>query len=118
MFKSVEYTGFDGQPELRALADRATAVLVGVIRSRRDEVQVTWRPDPAASGAVLELTLTLNLWNAADSATGRIHRRDFEPGEEGTLRSNLRDVWSDLLARLSNQQMKRLDEMLREQVEV
>ena len=36
MFKSVEYAGFEGQPELKAKADRATAALGGVIRTWRD----------------------------------------------------------------------------------
>jgi hypothetical protein len=118
MFKKVEYVGFEGQPNLRELAERTTAVLGNLIHSWRDEVMVTWRPAPIESGDALELTLGLTLWNAADSATSRIQQRDFAPGEEVTLRSNLREVWSDLLAQLSDQQMKRLDEIRRELVEV
>jgi hypothetical protein len=117
VFKSVEYAGFDGRPDLKAKAERATAALAGEIRRWRDEVRVAWRPAAPNSGADLEVTLALALTTAGGSATGLIQAWAFEPGEEGGLRSALRSVWSDLLALLSDQQMKRLDDFLREPVE-
>ncbi|MBA4067007.1 MAG: hypothetical protein C0501_25515 [Isosphaera sp.] len=118
MFKSVEYAGFDGRPELRAKAERLTPVLGEVVKAWRDQVEVTWRPAPPEdSRTALELTLSLALWNAAGSATGAVRRKALEPGEEGDLRSDLRWVWMDLLAVLSDRQMERLDEYLREPLE-
>jgi hypothetical protein len=118
VFKRVEFKGFEGLSELLHQAERATTVLGDVIRSWRDEVEVIWRPAPLNSGAILEVTLSLTLWNASDSATNFIPSRDFDPGEDAALRSDLRDVWSKLLAQLSDHQMKRLDEILREPAEV
>ena len=111
MFKSVEYVGFDGRPELKAKAEQATAALGGVIRSWRDEVDVTWRPAPETNPETLELTLALALWNASGSAAGDIRVQGFEPGAELALRADLREVWLNLLGDLSRKQMKRLAEM-------
>jgi hypothetical protein len=118
MFKSVEYTNFDGQPELHQLAERATAVLAGLIRSWRDEVQVTWQTAPPGSGAILELTLVLDLPNASHSASGLLRRRDFEPGEEELLRMNLREVWLDVLDLLIAKMSADLEESSANPVEV
>ena len=116
MFKSVEYAGFDGNPELKVKAERATAILGEVVRAWRDEVTVRWEPAPPGTAAELELALALALWNAAGAATGRVRGWTFEPEEEGELRSDLRGVWLMLLSSLGGQQMSRLDEMLREPV--
>jgi hypothetical protein len=117
MFKSVDYTGVEGNPELRAKAERATAALGDVIRTWREEVAVNWKPAAPDSSAALELGLSLALSNAAGRASGRVRPWTFEPGEEGELRSDLRGVWLNLLALLSTQQMSRLDEILREPAE-
>jgi hypothetical protein len=118
MFKSVEYSSLDGQPELRQLAERATEVLAGLIRSWRDEVQVTWQPVPTNSGANLELTLNLDLPNASHSASGLLRRRDFELGEEELLRMNLREVWLDVLDLLIAKVSADLEESSANPVEV
>ncbi len=60
MFKSVEYVGFENQPELRAKAERAQSLLGEVIRSWRDEVTVWWKPTPAGSSDSLELSLSFS----------------------------------------------------------
>jgi len=117
MFKSVEYAGFEGHPELRQLAERASAALGGVIRTWRDEVHVTWRPARPDSDAVLEVTLELSLPNAAGSVTGRIRGRDFEPGEEGYLRMSLADTWLDLLDVLIAQMEANREEWFADPVE-
>lgn len=117
MFKSVEYVGFEGQPELKAKAEQATAVLGSVMRSWRDEVLVTWRPAPTSPAGLLELTLALDLPNARGSATGRIRAREFEPGEERYLRMSLTEVWLDLLDLLLAQMAAKREESVTEVVE-
>ena len=111
MFKKVEYVGFEGQPDLESKARHATDVLSGVIRNWRDEVAVAWRP-ASGSGHVLELSLSLALWNADGAASGGVRARGFDPGEDHLLRIDLREVWLNLLGELSSQQMKRLDDVL------
>jgi hypothetical protein len=117
VFKSVEYIGFEKGSELEAKAKQANEVLGTVIRSWRDDLLVTWRPAAMQSDALVELTLSLTLPNAAASASGRIRSRDFNPGEEGYLRMNLRDVWLDLLDRLIAQMESKREEWLAEPVE-
>jgi hypothetical protein len=117
VFKNVEYAGFEKGSELEAKARQANEFLGSVIRRWQNEVNVTWRPNLLDSSQSLELTLALSLWNASGTATGQIRQWAFDPGEEGELRSDIRTVWSDLLALLSDQQMKRLDEMLQDPVE-
>jgi len=117
MFKTVQYVGLDDKPELKARAQRATELLGGVIRSWRDEVAVDWKAAAPGPAATLELSLSLSLPNASAQATGRVREWTFEPGEDGELRSDLRSVWLDLLSLLGTEQMRRLDEILREPVE-
>jgi hypothetical protein len=115
VFKSVEYAGFDHKSELRALAERATAVLGGVIRDWRDEVDVVaWRP---AARDTLELRLALALPNAAGNATGGIRPHGFQPGDESLLRMDLREVWLDLLDMLIGQMAARREESFADPVE-
>ncbi|MBP3954037.1 hypothetical protein J8F10_01825 [Gemmata sp. G18] len=117
MFKNVKYVGFDGRPELEAKARLAQTVLGGLIRSWRDEVEVTWRPAPPESGGGLELRLALTVPNVFASATGQIRTRDFESGEEGLLRMDLREVWLDLLDLLIAQIGTRVEDALADPVE-
>jgi hypothetical protein len=117
MFKSVEYDGFEGRPDLAAKARHATDVLGGVIRDWRDQLVVTWRPHSGA-GAELELALALDLPEAHMTAAGRISARGFEPGEDAVLRMDVRDVWLDILDRLIAQVATRLDASFATPVEV
>jgi hypothetical protein len=78
---------------------------------------VTWRPVAGNGRDALELTLALALPNASGSATGRIRLRGFEPGEEGLLRMDLREVWLDLLDVLIAQMGTRREESLADLVE-
>jgi hypothetical protein len=117
VFKSVEYTGFENRPELRATAERLTPVLANEIRRWRDQVSVEWRPGPPDAGTGLDLSLALALWNTSGSATGLVPPETLAHGRDGEIRSDMRGVWLDLLAQLSQQQMERLEEMDREPVE-
>lgn len=117
MFKSVEYVGFDADPDLRAKAERATAALTGVIRSWRDEVAVKWKPAEPDSGALLEVTLALTLPNASGAVTGGLRTRDFDSTLPGALRMPLGDIWMDLLDVLLGQMAARREASLAELVE-
>ena len=117
MFKSVEYAGFEGKPELKSKAESATDVLGRVIRSSwRGDVEASWRPAQDSRG-LLELSLVLTLPDAAASATGFVTQRAFAPGEESLLRIDLRDIWLDLLDSLIAQVAARTDSSLADPVE-
>ena len=99
------------------MAERATGVLSGVIRSWRDEVQVNWRPS-SSNGSSLELTLGLDLPNVSQTAVGLLSRKDFEPGEEELLRMDLREVWLDVLDLVIAKISAEVEESLANPVEV
>jgi hypothetical protein len=117
MFKSVDYSGVENSPDLKAKADYATAILGQLIRTWRDDVEVAWRSTTHDSKSVLELTLSLTLPNASGSASGRISGLAFQPGNEGLLRMDLREVWLDLLDLLIAQMDANLEESFSESVE-
>lgn len=117
MFKSVEYVGFEGHPELRATAEQLTPVLSDVVGRSRDEVEVTWSPQPSDPRRNLNLTLARTLPNGVSgSALGTVTPADL--AEEWLTRSSLRDVWSDLLEELSRRLRERVEEGLSEMTEV
>jgi hypothetical protein len=116
MFKSVEYAGFEGHPELRAKAEQLTPVLANEIRRWRTDVEVQWAPDPASAGA-LTLALALALPNGvAGARTGTFEPDDL--AESWLIRSRCRSIWSDLLGDLSQQLDARLKEAVSEPLEV
>ena len=90
MFKSVEYAGFDGRPELRAKAEQAMPLLTRVVRNWDRHVNVTWEayPDPP-SGAELTLHLTLP---AADGTASRLLTL-HELSDPEVLEDRCRSVW-------------------------
>jgi hypothetical protein len=47
------------------------------------------------------LELALDVTGAPVSATGPVRRAGFEPGEESLLRIDAREVWLDVLDRLT-----------------
>jgi hypothetical protein len=115
VFKSVEYVGFEDQPDLKAKAERLTPVLANEVRTWRDDVQVRWNP-PANPTGVLDLNLSLTLPNGVSgSATGTFRPTDFE--RESWLASRCRQVWSDLLGVLLRQQDERSKEYLLQSAE-
>jgi hypothetical protein len=116
MFKSVEYVGLDGKPELEAKARQLTLVLANEIRRWRGDVEVRWAPASDPDGA-LALTLALTLHEGV-AAT---HSGTFTPddlSEPWLTRSRCRDVWSDLLEDLSHLLDARIRQGLIETVEV
>lgn len=115
-FKSVEYLGFDGQPDLKAKAEQLTPVLVDEVRRWRELVEVVWSPSPDAGGGLnLALSLTLPP-GVSGTSLGTIRQKDFHGPRP--LRSHCRGVWSDLLGNLSHQLMGRIEASLAEAVEV
>jgi hypothetical protein len=117
VFKSVEYAGFDGRPDLKAKAEQLTPVLANEIRTWRDDVEVRWSPHPDPAQGVLDLTLSLRLPNGvSETRTGTFTPEDFS--RETWLASRCGRVWSDLLGRLIAQLDSRVEEWLLETAEV
>jgi hypothetical protein len=116
MFKTVEYVGFDGHPELRARAEQATRLLGNEITSWRDEVEVVWSPAPGGVGE-LSLALSLALGNGVSaSALGTFGSADF--ADDDRVADRCGRVWMDLLGILSRRQMCRVWEAVSEPAEV
>lgn len=115
MFKSVEYTGFEGEPELLRLVGIAAALLPGEIRSFREDVRVNWTAHPGPPTAV-ELTLTLELLDLTGRGRRRMAVADF--ADEELLRSRIRQAWLDATGEFLEQRRLVWDELLREPVEV
>ena len=116
MFKKLEYIGFDGHPDLLALAEGATPLLADEVRTWRDEVEVSWEaaPDPSPTrGVYLELRLKL------PTSTGIVRRlltvSDF--ADERRARAACRSIWGRLLDKHLEQHRERLREYLTEPVE-
>lgn len=116
MFKSVEYVGFEGQPDARSAAELCTQILGDVVRSWRDRVSVQWRPLPESSRNLLELTLGLSLSGVDARATGLVRRQSLTHGAAAELRSDLREAWLDVLGEISARQMGQLEAALGEPV--
>ena len=115
MFKSVEYAGFEDKPELRALAERATAVLANEIRTWREDVVVKWKPSQEPE-RIIDLTLSLTLPNGVSAThTGTFTHVNFARAVDEA--SRCRWVWMDLLGLLLEQQDQRVQEYLMEPAE-
>lgn len=77
MFKTVEYVGFDGQPDLKARAEQLTPVLANGATRWRPDTEVVWSPAPGAAGS-LNVTLSLALPSgAAGSALTTFRPKDL-----------------------------------------
>lgn len=112
MFKSVEYVGFEGRADLRALAERGTAALAGEIGTWRDRVAVRWAPDGDALALYLELELPNGVRAARDE---RVERDDF--ARERRLASRCNRAWSELLGTVAELQQRRIEASVLELVE-
>jgi len=118
MFKSVDYSALDGDPNLKAKAEHATGVLGGLIGTWRDDTEVRWCPAAPGTDAVLELTLALTVESVSGTATGGVGPRGYAPGHEHALRIDLRDVLLDLFGVLSRRQLERIEAFVFEPTEV
>jgi hypothetical protein len=117
MFKSVEYAGLDGQPELKMKAEQLTSFLASEIHRWREDVEVRWSLGSANPANSLNMTLSLTLPNGvAESAFGTLSPKDL--AEDWRLRSRCRGIWSDLLGGLLKKQDERVKESLFESAEV
>lgn len=111
MFKKVEYTGFEHEPDARIKAQQLTQVLVSEIRRWREDVEVSWSPDPVNPATTLNLSLSLTLPNGVSgSASGTFSPKDFS--EDWLLRWRCGEIWSDLLDELFDKQDKRVKEAI------
>lgn len=116
MFKKVEYVGFEGRPELRAPAERATATLADVVGARQAEVEVRWSPHPNRGAGFLDLTLSRVLVNGVSAAqTTAFVPDDFDRDRDLVSRCNR--AWDDLLGLLLDKQHKRVQELFLEPTE-
>lgn len=117
MFKSVEYAGFEGRPELRARAEQLNPVLANEIGTWRGDVDVRWSIHPTPDEGVLDLGLALVLPNGVSAAcTETFVRDDFAHARRLGGRCNR--AWSDLLGVLLDKQHQRVTELLSEPVGV
>jgi hypothetical protein len=117
MFKSVEFRGFEGLPELKKKAEQLTSVLGSQIDHMSHELQVVWNADPTNFTEALTLNLSLILPNGISGSTAcTFGAKDL--AEEWRIRSRCRDVWADLLGELIQKQDERLKEYLYESAEV
>ena len=111
MFKSVEYVGFEGRPELAAKARHANDVLAGEVGDRRGEVEVRWELPAGTPTGCLELSLSRALDNGVSATYATtVYARDF--ADEQDLAWRCRRAWSSLLGMLLDQQHRRVMEYL------
>lgn len=112
MFKKLEYAGFDQHPQLRAIAEQGTRILLGEVSpDLQDYVDVTWQAYPDAPAAV-ELDLSLVLPTGTGTARRLMPVGEFE--DEGLLRSRCRAVWDRALGAYLEKRKSVWDELLRE----
>jgi hypothetical protein len=117
VFKSVEYAGFDGHPELKAKAEQLTGVLAREINTWRERVEVRWTPHPNPATGVLDLTLSLTLPNGVSATrSGTVTAEDST--RDPWLAARCRRVWSELLGLLLNIMDERIREFILDPVEV
>jgi hypothetical protein len=113
MFKSVEYTGFDGLPGHLRLAERGTQILASEIGGTwHDKVEVVWEAHPVGA----KLTVTLTLPTGIGTGSRFIPESDF--ADEDLLRSRCRSAWSRALDDLLDKRKAAWDEMIRQPAEV
>jgi hypothetical protein len=114
MFKTVEYAGFEGNPDLRIRAEQLTPVLAGEVRGWQDDVEVRW--SPASGTGRLALTLSLALKNGVSGTAQRIlTSKDLSDDDWSAIRCG--QAWSDVLGEVSRRQMSRVEELLVEPAE-
>lgn len=115
MFKSVEYAGFEGRPQLQAKAEQLTAVLAGAVGVPQGEVEVRWAP-AADPHDVLDLTLRRALPNGVrGESTGTFVSHDFSTPR--WLRLRCLQAWDDLLGVLLDKQHERVQALFLEPTE-
>ena len=109
MFKSVDYAGVAGNPELKAKAEQLTTVLCGEVGGREGEIDVRWSPHPDPRTGVLDLTLSRTLENGITAThTGTFTIDDF--ARDWDLRWRCRRVWDGLLGVLLDKLHRRVTE--------
>jgi hypothetical protein len=115
MFNSVTFEGFDGRPDLRAIAERITPILADEVSDFHSDVAIVWKPGPNALSPLC-LSMTLTLPAATATYSNAILSEDLNDEEE--LRSRYRKVWRGVLDRYLDQRRRAWDEIIRTPVEV
>jgi hypothetical protein len=115
MIQSVEYVGFDDRPDLRRLAESATAVLADETAALTGELSAVWEYD-ARPPEGIELELGLHLPAASGRGARLIPLAAF--ADEAELRSQLRRVWEAAGDAYLAQRRAAWDELIRQPVGV
>ncbi len=116
MFKSVEYRDFEGCPQLQSVAQKATRLLSGEVRSWRKDVVVIWQNTSNAK-MPLELRLELALENGVAASAHGAFQTD-EILDDDNLRSRGRRIWVELLDQIIEKLMVRVKASLEIPLEV
>jgi hypothetical protein len=112
MFKSVEYAGFDGHPNLRSLAERGTSILASEMSEGwHGQVDVTWEAYPEKPEG-LELALTLTIPSGSGVGSRFIPATDFP--DEDLLQSRCRSAWDRALGNYLDKRKEAWAEIIRE----
>ncbi len=115
MFKSVEYVGFEDQPELRARAERATAVVAVVIGDWAKHVAIEWEAYPEKPAGA-ELTLRLILPTA--EGTGVRFLPTGELADPSVVEDRCRATWLRALDAYFEKRKPAWDEIITQPAEV
>jgi hypothetical protein len=90
MFKKVEYAGFTGNPELRALAEKVVAILADVVREWDKQIEVELEAYSDRPEGV-EVSVTLVLPTAIGSGSRFLTRDEIRNAD--VLESRCRAIW-------------------------
>ncbi|HEY1189231.1 MAG TPA: hypothetical protein VGE74_16380 [Gemmata sp.] len=115
MFKSVEYAGFEGRPELKARAEHAVTALAGIVRDWDKQIELgleAYADQPAG----VEITVTLSLPTASGSGSRFLTEAELQ--DDGVLESRCRSVWARAMDAYIDRRKPVWDEILKQPAEV
>ncbi len=115
MFAEVEYYGFDGRPDLRALAEAGTRLLADETGAEwQDRIGVRWAVLPARPELELAVTLTL----PAQVGVGRQTASAADLADPERFRDWVRRGWTRALDNYLDRRKPAWDEVIRQPYEV
>jgi hypothetical protein len=115
VFKSVEYVGFDGHPELKAKAEEAVATLGREVGTWHDQVEVECEAYPDNPVGV-EMSVTLTLPIGTGRGTRFLPLADF--ADPSVLASRCGGIWDRTLGSLLEKRKHVWDEIINQPAEV
>lgn len=115
MFAKVEYDGFDGRPDLRALAERGTGLLTEEVGPEwHEKLTVAWVAPPGRA----ELTLTVTLRFPHEIGVGTQTAPATGLADPEQFRFWLGRVWMKATGDYLNRRKPAWDAIINESVEV